>query len=266
MMTMVNGQWVIVKEEEEKLPTVLDVSEDNDQEPDAEGQYSHAALVIGEYYSWTEAPSLPDKPANFTICGAFRTKAWTTDFTGAYLFSLDDDPWSENVWSWFKMVPHDTDTEYTGLINGVYFSVRKDGVWFPLTWTRVCVSLDSSIGRLVLVVDGRVLKDDIHEEATEVRRPNQFRMKVGYSLDYRVATEFSGQYANLNVFSNPLSPERMENMTRAGSEECGTPGDYVSWEEAPWQLFSKAKTMTVEELDGPCRRESTFNVFTAEFT
>ena len=163
------------------------------------------------------------------------------------------------------MVPHDTDTEYAGLINGVYFSVRTDGVWFPLTWTRVCVSLDSSIGRLVLVVDGRVLKDDIHEEATEVRRPNQFRMKVGYSVDSRVAQEYSGQYANLNVFSNPLSPERMKNMTRAGSEECGTPGDYVSWEEAPWQLFSRAKNMTVEELDGPCRRESTFNVFTAEF-
>ena len=52
MMTMVNGQWVIVQEEEEKLPTVLDVSEDNDQEPDAEGQYSHAALV-------TVAPTNP---------------------------------------------------------------------------------------------------------------------------------------------------------------------------------------------------------------
>ena len=251
-----------------KLTTVLDVSEDIDQEPDPEGQYCGSTLTIGEYFQWYNAPPNPNKPNNFTICGAYRIKAWTTDFTGAYLFYLEDDDHPSGPgqpWGYVKMVPHDTYTEYAGFINLVYFSVTTAKVWFPLTWTRVCVSLDSSYGRLVMAVDGQVLKDGIHKKAMEERRPHQFRVKLGYRLEGQLATEFSGQYANLNVFSYPLSTERMEDITRAGSEECGSPGDYVSWEEANWQLFSQAKNMSVGELDGPCRRESLFHVFTAEF-
>merc|ERR1711989_232478 len=72
--------------------------------------------------------------------------------------------------------------------------------------------------------------------------------------------------ANLNVFKSALPVERMIRMTRAGEEECGAPGDLVSWEEAGWTLHSQAKMVEVDrEWEGSCRKESQVQVFTADF-
>ena len=55
-------------------------------------------------------------------------------------------------------------------------------------------------------------------------------------------------------------------QTKAGEEVCGAPGDLVNWEEAEWTLHSQAKVIEVDrEWEGPCRRESQVQVFTAEF-
>ena len=54
-------------------------------------------------------------------------------------------------------------------------------------------------------------------------------------------------------------------MTQAGSEVCGVPGDFLSWEEKVWTLHSQAKMVKVDELEGPCRREREMHVFTADF-
>ena len=68
------------------------------------------------------------------------------------------------------------------------------------------------------------------------------------------------------MFNSSLSVERMGGLTRAGVEECGAPGDLVSWEEAEWTLHSQAKVIEVDrEWEGPCRRESQVQVFTADF-
>ena len=67
------------------------------------------------------------------------------------------------------------------------------------------------------------------------------------------------------MFSSALSLERMVGMTTAGGEECGAPGDYLSWEEAEWTLHSAARMLEVEANEGPCRRESKVQVFTADF-
>ena len=72
--------------------------------------------------------------------------------------------------------------------------------------------------------------------------------------------------AHLNVFNSPLSVERMVGLTRAGEEECGAPGDLVSWEKAEWTLHSQAKVIEVDrDWEGPCRRESQVQVFTGGF-
>ena len=54
-------------------------------------------------------------------------------------------------------------------------------------------------------------------------------------------------------------------MTQAGSVECGAPGDFLHWDEADWNLTSHATKTIAGELEGPCRRESRFSVFTADF-
>ena len=75
-----------------------------------------------------------------------------------------------------------------------------------------------------------------------------------------------GKVTNLNMFNSSLSLERMVGLTTAGEEECESPGDLVSWEEAEWTLHSQAKMIEVDkEWEGPCRRESKVQVFTAAF-
>ena len=63
------------------------------------------------------------------------------------------------------------------------------------------------------------------------------------------------------MFSSALSLERMVAWTTAGGEECGAPGDYLSWEEAEWTLHSAARMLKVEASEGPCRRESKIHVY-----
>ena len=78
--------------------------------------------------------------------------------------------------------------------------------------------------------------------------------------------EYSVQIANLNVFNSTKSVKRMVGLTTVGEEECGAPGDIISWEEAEWTLHSQAKVFEVErEWEGACRRESKVQVFTADF-
>ena len=96
-------------------------------------------------------------------------------------------------------------------------------------------------------------------------RPTNLNMMVGYEIADGFATEFTGQYSNLNIFSLPLPTEKMVAMTQAGSPECGAPGDYLSWEEADWQLHSKAMISMLEEQDEPCKKTSSLHIYTGAF-
>ena len=77
--------------------------------------------------------------------------------------------------------------------------------------------------------------------------------------------EYHGQYSNINMFSTALSTEKMVNMTQPGNEECGAPGDIFSWTEDVWNLRSNAKMMSIEQHAGPCRRESSIQLFAGNF-
>ena len=71
-------------------------------------------------------------------------------------------------------------------------------------------------------------------------RPSVLNLTLGITLDsYGYTKEFVGQYTHLNVFSSALSSQRMERMK--GGEECGQEGDYLSWQEAQWNLHSQAR-------------------------
>ena len=133
--------------------TVLDVSADVDQVADALGEYTGASL--------TKA----GMPRDFTICGAFRTEAWTTAFSGTRLFQLIGR--DGKMWGYLGIFAAYTYTEYSGPLGRTNLRVTTEKVWFPLTWTHVCVSMDTVSGRVALVVDGQVLGDGVHPEAKE---------------------------------------------------------------------------------------------------
>ena len=243
--------------DEGRLIKVIDVSDDDDQEPDGVGEYTGASLTK------------PGMPADFTVCGAFRTEAWTTPFQSALLFQLNKQDGIK--WGYISMIALETETVYDiGFGNMKKHELKTGKLYFPFEWVRVCASLETALGELVLVVDGRVVFENMgpHEVIEEDESmPRDLEMVVGYEIGLGgLAAEFTGQYSNLNIFSRPLPRERLVAMTQAGSEECGAPGDFLSWEEAgDWQLHSQARMAMLEEMDGPCKRFSSLHIYTGAF-
>ena len=243
------------KVDDGKMMPVIDVADDFDNKMDSRGEYTGASL------------SRPEMPDDFTICGAFMSEAATALEPSVHgLFRLNGVDGKR--WGYLNIYAGTYTTEYFGYL-GHSFSLMTSTVWFPLTWTLFCVSLDTASGRVAVVVDGHVLEDAVHHEARQKDdfRPSNLNITLGYSVDeWGFAQEFTAQYSNLNIFSRPLFTDLMVAMTRAGGAECGAVGDFLSWDVAEWALTSQARIQMVGELAGPCTRDSQINVFTASFT
>ena len=228
---------------------MISFSDDIDKLADSSGEKTGATLTK------------PDMPKDFTICAAYMVEAWTTDFEMAALIELNRE--DGKMWAVVNLFSGNTYTEFKVRLGLVNYIAHSERVWFPLSWSRVCLSLDTVTGNVRLVVNGEVLKDMVHKEALKEDewRPAKLDMVLGYSPK----SEFTGMISQLNMFSSPLSTARMVALTEAGGEECGAPGDYFSWEEEDWKLTSQARVEMVGELEAPCRKESEVTVYTAEF-
>ena len=230
--------------------TVIDFSDDNDHGPDSYGEYTRASLTK------------PDMPQDFTICASYMVMAWK-DFTSAFIFELRAE--DGEGWAHLSMSALYKYTQFAVKLGKISFSVKSDNILFPLTWIHMCVSLETVSGSVSLIVDGSLLKKEVHRENRDddEGRPANLDIVLGYrSYD---SSEYTGMLSQLNIFSSPLSTARMVAMSTAGVGECGAPGDYVNWEEEDWTLSSMARREMVGELEGPCRRESKVTVYSADF-
>ena len=151
----------------------------------------------------------------------------------------------------------------------VFFKiVYLDTVWFPLSWLHVCIAVETVTGRVALAVNGESM-EAISKAAKvpyDFTEDEGFRIELGHT--YRSATireEHEGMVSNINIFGSALSTKRMIAIT--GGEECGAPGDYVSWKEAQWTLHSKARLVFVDVLEDffPCKKESKVTTYSAPF-
>ena len=86
-------------------------------------------------------------------------EAWTTDFVSAVLFKLNDE--GGQFWAYLDMFAADKYTEFTVVLGGAYFLTYSERVLFPLTWVRVCLSLETITGNVRLVVNGEVEEDKV---------------------------------------------------------------------------------------------------------
>ena len=242
---------------------VFDFSDDSDFEMDSNGEYTSATL---------EAIPLPEA---FTICSAVMVQAWTTSFSSGDMFALlreiDNSTSYPYKWLGVGLVTWDDKSRYEVTIRPIgpkYYYSKTTPAFFPLQWTRACLSLDSVAGKLKMVVDGQLLVEEEYKREEDKGRPANLNLRLGVHIDQggMFAEEYSLKIADTNIFKSALSVERMIGQTTAGGEECGAPGDLVSWEEAEWTLHSQAKVIEVDrEWEGPCRRESQVQVFTADF-
>ena len=234
---------------------VLDISYHSEGEPDDSGEYSHAKLIYDPR---------ANLPKSFTICNAMRVKAWTTNsYTVAYPFVLKDN--SGSLWLLPRFYATETSTIYTVYLTGWkrIDATGKGPMYFPNEWVRFCLSLDPSNGTARMVVNGEVMEDAFNEyvlstNETEAKRPTNLTVSMAGNWWTSVT---AAQFADFNVFSTFLSTEKMVNLTTPGGEECGAPGDYMSWGESQWEVFNKAEMLWVDRDIGPCAPKSSVQVF-----
>ena len=53
----------------------------------------------------------------------------------------------------------------------------------------------------------------------------------------------------------------MQAITAAGSEECGSSGDYLAWQDMVWDLHGGAKLVEIDRTE-PCTREVDIAAYT----
>ena len=131
-----------------------------------------------------------------------------------------------------------------------------------MTWIHACVTIDSALNHLMVVVNGKKLEDKAFPIPTGAQPPSNltgrlliFKQNMGfwYQSKHKVS--------NLNIFSKRMTLSEMVSMT--AGEDCGkADGDYLSWETAQWVLKGKASfsEVTVEDI---CRRQSRIQIFTS---
>ena len=213
-------------------------------------QHSHGAGAT------LEAGPLPE---SFTVCSAMRVERWDKYFATSPMFGLLDR--DKYTWASISLYAAPRFTQYKVMLGPRLVPMKFDAIFFPLQWSRACLSLDSVAGKVTVVADGQLLGEDEYKREEDYYRPDNISLKLGSQTDDRIL-----QISRLNIFNSSLSAERMVGLTTAGGEECGAPGDLVSWEESKWTLYSRAKVIMVDrEWEGPCRRESKVQVFTADF-
>ena len=207
---------------------VLNFSDDNDNLRDSNGEITSATLNAG---------ALPEA---FTICAAFMAETWRSMYTGARIFTIlraDGYTWGRVFFHAANRHPP-TNTVFKASLGPVSFVKATDAVFFPLQWTRACLSVGAT--KVALMVDGQLLGEEEYRREEDVSRPANFSLQLGIFLaPSGYMEEYAGMVANLNVFNSSLNLERALRLTMPGDLECGRQGDVLSWEEADWTLHSQ---------------------------
>ena len=146
---------------------MITFSADNNGLPDSSGEYTGASLTK------------PDMPRDFTICAAYMVQAWTTVYSSANLFTLYGG--FDNWWGRVKLFAARKYTEVEVNLGKVFVKAKSDNLLFPLTWTRVCVSLDTVTGMVQIIYNGNILEERVYQDALDVDvwRPDDLDIVVG---------------------------------------------------------------------------------------
>ena len=151
-------------------------------------------------------------------------------------------------------------------------------IFFPKHWTRVCMSIDLDKSTVKVAVNGKMLEDGSHPDikALKSKKPSKFTIRLG-----KQDNGIHSKWTDLNMFKNPLDAKKMVAMTTSGTKECGTPGDFLKWEDTDWTLKGRKNTtewgssawkdyvLLIDSAkvtenafeDGPCWRKSNIIVY-----
>ena len=225
--------------------SVLDFSADGDLEPDTNGEYTYASVLLENF------------PSSFTLCTAFMVEHWKEAMNSPLFLLLDD---QNNTWLYAELllVTGGRQTFITIQLVDTTMGVTFNSPFFPMQWSRICFSYNSKTSEANLVFNGK--------QSLEWEKPGwdieDQPANVYLILGQADGIESPGQITDLNIVTNPSL--NLEEMTKSGSVSCGAPGDFLSWKDAKWTLHSKAKIVQLNSSMGPCRRESAVYVYPME--
>ena len=213
-----------------------------------DGANKMAKKTLKEIHTYAELNFDPkgNLPDLFTICSSLMTPSCPSYWWPSFFTILDNDKAQ-------FFAPVKGHKDMTSLLK-IYFQegsksvVGKIPPLFPNQWIKSCLSINTTSGFITWVVEGVVILNTTSDElSNSTSRPKDLSKKLVLG-----AKSFGGfwgasnsKVTNVNIFSYPLSVERMKRMTEEGS--CVEKGDYLAWEDMEWVLHGRARIETVDQ-------------------
>ena len=119
---------------------------------------------------------------------------------------------------------------------------------FPNQWTKSCLAVNTTSGLIQWVVEGIQL---LAKNFEEMKNPENQTRNLGKRLVLGAQLYGESWFAttqkvtNLEIYSTPLSTEKMKSKTKGGS--CAEEGDYLAWGDMEWILHGQARKETIEK-------------------
>ena len=184
-------------------------------------------------------------PDSINICTSVYIKSMVADWSSNInLFKIEDPDKDFEQWLRLQMR---SETDLTLFWIWIGPKGHKSSVackesmpiFFPKFWTRVCMSVNLEDGAVRVVANGRVLENRTHPEIKKLqdKKPSRFTIRLG-----KQDNGIHSKWTDLNMFKSPPDAEKMVAMTTSGSTECGTPGDFLKWEDTEWMLKGRKGT------------------------
>ena len=205
--------------------------------------------------------SLPD---SFSVCSTIMTTNCLSHFWPAFFTILDNDR-AEFLAPIIKHASVVSGLQIFYLQGSSEPANEKIPPLFPNKWTKSCMAVNTTSGLIHWVVEGALIMTTTSEEVRKSKsRPTDLSKKLllGARPYAGIWKTTSSMVTNLNIFSSPLSIEKMKSMTGGGI--CVEEGDYLAWGAMEWILHGQARMETVPEEE-PCKGDPYFNLYNTPF-
>ena len=136
---------------------------------------------------------------------------------------------------------------------------------FPNRWTRSCIAVNTTSGLIHWVVDGTLVWN---KKFVEMKKGGSQPKNLSKKLVLGARSNGGSWLAstqmvtNLDIFSSPLSTEKMKTMTSGGT--CNEEGDYLAWGDMEWILHGQARKETIEKEE-TCKEKPLVDLYYTPF-
>ena len=205
--------------------------------------------MLEEVHTYAELKDDPRAalPESFTVCSTIMTTGCQSYEWPTFFHILDDNrsPFLS------PSLSHGIQSRLVIVFDQIVGPVLTGKIppVFPNQWTSSCIAVNTTSGLVHWVVEGTLV---LSSKFMEVKNSKNSQPKdLSRNLVLGASSYFGSWFAstervtNLNIFSSPLTTEKMERMTRGGI--CIEEGDYLAWGDMEWILHGQAKIETTEK-------------------